>query len=118
MNAPEIARYRIWLDVEEVLCRAGVSAEVQQEIFPAVMGRGGKSVDAYDMIRLINAAVNASGGQARFARLAGVSAPHLNMMLSGDRPISTSVLRAAGLRRVAVERFELSEPEAADASAA
>ena len=106
---PELARYRIWLDVEATLKAADVDVAVRDQVFCAVMGRGGRSVDAYDMLYLLNAAVNAAGGQARFAKLANVSPPHLNMMLAGDRPISAAVYRAAGLRRVAVERFELVE---------
>jgi hypothetical protein len=59
-----------------------------------------RHITEQDVITRIRAACVAAGGQARFARSAGVKGPYLSEVLSGDKPPGPAVLAALGLRKV------------------
>jgi hypothetical protein len=53
-----------------------------------------------DVVRLLRAAVEREGGQSAFARSHGVDRVLVNGILKGKRPVSGSIAKALGLRKV------------------
>jgi DNA-binding transcriptional regulator YdaS (Cro superfamily) len=51
---------------------------------------------------LLRAAIEREGSQIGFAKRYGVNRAYLNMVLSGKRPVGSSVVKALGLRKVYV----------------
>jgi hypothetical protein len=53
-----------------------------------------------EVVQLLKTAVGREGNQAAFARRFGIERTGLNMMLKGKRPVTGSVTKALGLRKV------------------
>jgi len=53
-----------------------------------------------EVVRLLKAAVEREGSQVAFARRHGLERTQLNQILTGKRPVSASVVKALGLRKV------------------
>jgi hypothetical protein len=53
-----------------------------------------------DVIRLLRTAVERAGSQVVFAKESGLDRSQINMILSGIRPLSDSVIKALRLRKV------------------
>ena len=66
------------------------------------MGRAPKNpyLEREDVISRLRAAIERAGGQAAWARKAGLERSHLNRTLRGVKPIGKKVLRALALRIV------------------
>ena len=58
--------------------------------------------DEDDVVRMLRAAVEREGGQSAFAKHHGLDRVLINMILKGKRPVSRSVAKALGLRKVYV----------------
>jgi DNA-binding phage protein len=58
--------------------------------------------DEDDVVRMLRAAVEREGGQSAFAKHHGLDRVLINMILNGKRPVSGSVAKALGLRKVYV----------------
>lgn len=69
------------------------------------------TLDAIDVCRIVRNTVNSAPSHTEFARKAGVGKAHLSMMLSGHRPFSDAVLRAAGIQRTVIQHYEIIEQE-------
>ena len=70
------------------------------------------AIDEFDVIRIVNRAVDAAGGEAAFARQVQVSRQFVNQVRNGEKQAPDRVLAAAGIRRV--QRFELIGQEDSD----
>ena len=55
-----------------------------------------------EVLQLLRAAVEREGGQSAFAKDHGLDRVLINMILNGKRPVSSSVAKALGLRKVYV----------------
>ena len=55
-----------------------------------------------EVLQLLRAAVKREGGQSAFAKDHGLDRVLINMILNGKRPVSSSVAKALGLRKVYV----------------
>ena len=66
------------------------------------LGRHALVFDEADVVRLLRAAVEREGGQSAFAKHHGLDRVLINMILKGKRPVSGSVAKALGLRKVYV----------------
>ena len=62
-------------------------------------GRQATIFDTDDLIRLLRAAVEREGSQTAFARRYGIERTRINVILSGQRPVTKSVANVLGLRR-------------------
>jgi DNA-binding phage protein len=60
----------------------------------------GSFLDDDDVVRLLRAEVELAGGQAVFARKAGLNRSNLNKILNGMLSPTKSVIKALKLRRV------------------
>ena len=58
--------------------------------------------DEDDIVHLLRAAVEREGGQSAFAKHHGLDRALINMILNGKRPVSGSVAKALGLRKLYV----------------
>jgi DNA-binding transcriptional regulator YdaS (Cro superfamily) len=58
--------------------------------------------DEDDIVHLLRAAVEREGSQSAFARLHGVPPSYVNKILNGRAPVTKSVAKALGLRKVYV----------------
>ena len=58
--------------------------------------------DDDDVVHLLRAAIEREGSQIGFAKRYGVNRAYLNMVLSGKRPVGSSVVKALGLRKAYV----------------
>jgi hypothetical protein len=63
------------------------------------LGRQATIFDTDDVIRLLRAAVEREGSQTAFARRYGIERTRINVILSGQRPVTKSVANVLGLRR-------------------
>ena len=66
------------------------------------LGRRALVFDEDDVVRMLRAAVEREGGQYAFAKHHGLDRALINMILNGKRPVSGSVAKALGLRKVYV----------------
>ena len=66
------------------------------------LGRHALVFDEDDIVHLLRAAVEREGGQSAFAKHHGLDRVLINMILNGKRPVSSSVAKALGLRKVYV----------------
>ncbi len=57
-------------------------------------------LDDKDVIRLLKAEVERTGGKSGFARLTGLNRNNINQIIGGKRPISKRLMRMLKLRRV------------------
>ena len=64
------------------------------------VGRPGFVFEDGDVVRLLKAAVEREGSQNGFAKRHGVERSFLNRILKGERPVSPTIAKALGLRRV------------------
>jgi DNA-binding phage protein len=53
-----------------------------------------------EVTRLLRAAVEREGNQGAFARRYGLERTHLNQVLKRKKPVSGTILKALGLRKV------------------
>ena len=60
-------------------------------------------LDDKDVIRLLKAEVERTGGQSAFARITGLNRNNINQILGGKRPMSKRVMRILKLRRVYIQ---------------
>ena len=58
--------------------------------------------DEDDVVHMLRAAVERECGQSAFAKHHGLDRVLINMILNGKRPVSGSVAKALGLRKVYV----------------
>jgi hypothetical protein len=58
--------------------------------------------DEAGVVRLLRAAIEREGGQSAFARRYGLDRSHLNQVLLRNKPVSASIAKTIGLRRVYV----------------
>lgn len=67
-------------------------------------GRGTNALvfDDDDVVHLLRAAIEREGSQIAFAKRYGINRAYLNMVLSGKRPVGSTVVKALGLRKVYV----------------
>ena len=83
-----------------------MASMTDHEIHAIALSSGlGRSVLAFDddeILVLLRAAIRREGGQAAFAKHHSVNRTHLNMVLSGKRPIGDAVAEALGLHKVYV----------------
>jgi DNA-binding phage protein len=56
--------------------------------------------DDDDVLKLLHARVKSAGGQTAFSKKTGVERSHLNTVLNGRRPLTSSILNALNLRIV------------------
>ena len=68
----------------------------------ANLGRRALVFDEDDVVRMLRAAVEREGGQSVFAKHHGLNRALLNRILNGKRPVSGSVAKALGLRKMYV----------------
>jgi hypothetical protein len=66
------------------------------------LGRRKLVFDEDDVVRLLRAAGEREGNQVAFAKHHGVDRALVNGILNGKRPVSGSVAKALGLRKVYV----------------
>ena len=66
------------------------------------LGRRALVFDEDDVVRMLRAAVEREGGQSPFAKHHGLDRVLINMILNSKRPVSGSVAKALGLRKVYV----------------
>ena len=66
------------------------------------LGRRALVFDEDDVVRMLRAAVEREGGQSAFAKHHGLDRVLINMILNSKRPVSGSVAKALGLRKVYV----------------
>ena len=66
------------------------------------LGRRALVFDEDDVVRMLRAAVEREGGQSAYAKHHGLDRVLINMILNGKRPVSGSVAKALGLRKVYV----------------
>ena len=59
-------------------------------------------LEVEDVIRLLRSQVERAGGQAAFAKNAGVDRPTISKILSGRAPLQPKILRALNIRMVFV----------------
>ena len=59
-------------------------------------------LDADAVTRLLRMAIERQGGQGAFASRHGLDRSNINAILNGRRPVSASVVKALGLRKVYV----------------
>jgi hypothetical protein len=76
----------------------------ERRAIPLSGGRGTNTLvfDDDDVVHLLRAAIEREGSQIGFAKRYGVNRAYLNMVLSGKRPVGSSVVKALGLRKVYV----------------
>ena len=60
-------------------------------------------LDDKDVIRLLTAEVERTGGQSAFAQLTGLNRNNINQILRGKKPISKRVMRILKLRRIYIQ---------------
>ena len=65
-------------------------------------GRRALVFDETDVVRMLRATVEREGGQSAFAKHHGLNRALLNRILNGKRPVSGSVAKALGLRKMYV----------------
>jgi hypothetical protein len=53
-----------------------------------------------DVVRLLKVAIEREGSQSAFARRYGLDRSHLNQVLLRNKPVSASIAKTIGLRRV------------------
>ena len=58
--------------------------------------------DEHEVVQLLRAAIAREGNQAAWARHHGLERTGLNMILSGKRPVSDTVMKVLGLRKLYV----------------
>ena len=69
------------------------------------LGKDGRIFDDSEVVQLLKAAIEQEGNQMAFAKRHGLNRSLLNEVANGKRPVSESILKALGLRRVcAVDR--------------
>lgn len=56
----------------------------------------------YEVKKRLRAAIDAAGGQRRFAEAHGFSAAYVNDVLRGKRDLADRILAAIGVRRIVV----------------
>jgi hypothetical protein len=56
--------------------------------------------DEVEVVRLLKAAIEREGSQSVFARRHGLDRSHLNQILLRNKPVSVSIAKTIGLRRV------------------
>jgi hypothetical protein len=66
------------------------------------LGRRALVFEEDNVVHLLRAAVEREGGQSAFAKHHGLDRVLLNMILNGKRPVSGSVAKALGLRKMYV----------------
>jgi hypothetical protein len=68
---------------------------------PEIDGRRAFVVyDEADVVCLLKAAIEREGSQSAFARRYGLDRSHLNQVLLRNKPVSASIAKTVGLRRV------------------
>lgn len=67
---------------------------------PSELGLHALVFDQDDVARLLRAAVEREGSQSAFAKRHGVDRVLVNMILNGKRPVSDTIAKALGLRKV------------------
>jgi DNA-binding phage protein len=55
-----------------------------------------------NVVRLLRAAIEHEGNQAAYARRHGIERTGLNMILRGKRPVSDTVIKTLGFRKIYV----------------
>jgi DNA-binding transcriptional regulator YdaS (Cro superfamily) len=68
----------------------------------AGMGRRKRAFDEDEVLRMLRAAIERAGGQRAFAKRHGLDRSNLNLVLSGKRPVTDSIAKPLGLRRLYV----------------
>jgi glucokinase len=79
------------------------------------LGRCALVFDEDDVVRMLRAAVECEGGQSAFAKHHDLDRVLINMILNGKRPVSGSVAKALGLRKVYVAAGKQKAPTDAGA---
>ena len=62
--------------------------------------RAGLILDDKDVLLLLRAAIKQEGGISAFAKRHGMGRSPLSSMLNGKRPVSSTLVKALGLRKV------------------
>jgi len=79
-----------------------VAKHDKSSVLIANLGRRALVFDEDDVVRMLRAAVEREGGQSAFAKHHGLNRALLNRILNGKRPVSGSVAKALGLRKMYV----------------
>jgi hypothetical protein len=58
-----------------------------------------RAINKVDILHLLRAAVKREGGQVAFAERHGINRVSVNKALNGERPASSAIAKALGLRR-------------------
>ena len=66
------------------------------------LGRTALVFDDDDVVRLLRTAIEREGSQIAFAKHYGINRTHLNMVLTGKRPVGDAVAEALGLHKAYV----------------
>ncbi|HEY6308676.1 MAG TPA: hypothetical protein VI488_19720 [Candidatus Angelobacter sp.] len=64
------------------------------------LGKTARVFDNAEIIHLLRAAIKREGNQTAFARRYGLERTHLNAVMNGKRPASSSIAKALGLRQM------------------
>ena len=64
------------------------------------LGHAGRILNDEDVIQLLRAVIEREGDQAAFARRHGMDRTYVNQVLNKKKPISGTVIKALGLRKV------------------
>ena len=71
--------------------------------------RQSNALDAVDIYRLVNQAIDSAGGETAFAEKVGVSRQFVHTVMRGGRNLPPRFLEAVGVRRVITTHYEIVE---------